>query len=260
LSDFGDIAAAIESICPAGDRPEVPFMNPAQGRRIYDHVRATGARDLLDIGTAHGASAAYMAASLDGGGRVTTVDRYHFAGPTPEETLERAGVADRVEVVRIEHSSYTWWLKDQVKACSDESGNCTPLFDFCYLDGAKDWNLDGLAVILIEKLLRLGGWLLLDDLDWSYDSSGYTPVPEELSAAERAEPHIRAVFEHIVKPHPSFTELRVEDDWWAWARKAPGEPRRLRLETTRGRRHALIERLPPRVRAVGRRLAGPLRS
>ena len=77
MSSFSDIAAAIESVCPEGDRAEVPFMNPSQGRRIYDHIRETGARDVLDVGTAHGASAAYMAAAIDGG-RVTTVDRYHF--------------------------------------------------------------------------------------------------------------------------------------------------------------------------------------
>ena len=237
-------------------------MNPSQGRRVHDHIRATGARDLLDIGTAHGASAAYMAAALESGGpgRVTTVDRHHFAGPTPEETLTRAGVANRVRTVRIEHSSYTWWLKEQVEAHSDADGNCTPAFDFCYLDGAKDWNIDGLAVVLIEKLLRPGGWLLLDDLDWSYDGSGYTPVPADLSRAERAQPHVRAVFEVLVKPNPAFSEFRVEDDWWAWAKKAPGEPRRLRLETTRGRRHALAERLPPRARALARRLARPFRA
>ncbi len=259
--EFDEIAAAIEGACPPGDRPEVPFMNPGQGRRVYEHIRASGARDILDIGTAHGASAAYMAAALDpdGPGRVTTVDRYRFEGPTPEETLDRAGVADRVATVRIEHSSYTWWLKEQVEANSDASGNCSPIFDFCYLDGAKDWNIDGLAAVLVEKLLRPGGWLLLDDLDWSYESSGYTPVPEGLSAAELAEPHVRAVFELLVKPHPAFSEFRIEDDWWAWARKAPEEPRRLHLETTRGRRHALIERLPPAARRAGRRLGGALR-
>jgi len=25
----------------------------------------------------------------------------------------------------------------------------------------------------------------------------------------------------------------VQDEWWGWARKAPGEPRRLTLETSR---------------------------
>jgi predicted O-methyltransferase YrrM len=210
-------------------------MSPEQGRIVYDHVAATRPAEVLELGTAHGVGAAYMAAA---GAHVTTVD---FAGaaydPAPEDVLARAGVADRVDVVR-EFSTYTWWLKEQVRARSDAAGNCEPRFDFVYLDGAKNWTVDGLAVVLIEKLLRPGGWLLMDDLDWTYAQDPHRDatdgiVHRELSEPERTEPHLRAVFELIVAQHPSFTELRVQDEWWGWARKAPGEPRRLTLETSR---------------------------
>jgi predicted O-methyltransferase YrrM len=213
-------------------------MSPDQGRVIGEHVSATRPREALELGTAHGVGAAYIAAALEPGARLTTVD---FAGaaydPAPEEVLARAGVADRVEVVRA-YSSYTWWLKEQVQARSDEHGNVEPRFDFVYLDGAKNWTVDGLAVVLVEKLLRPGGWLLLDDLDWTYaDDPGREAtdgvVHRELSDGERSEPHVRAIFDLIVAQHPSFTELRVQDEWWGWARKAPGEPRRLVLETSR---------------------------
>jgi predicted O-methyltransferase YrrM len=213
----------------------IPFMTPEQGRIVHDHVRRSGARDVLELGTAHGVSAAYLAAA---GASVTTVD---FAGaaydPAPEDVLARAGVADRVTVVR-EFSSYTWWLKERVAERSDAAGNVAPLYDFVYLDGAKNWTIDGLAVVLVEKLLRPGGWLLLDDLYWTYaQDPGRVAtdgiVHRELSEAERTQPHLRAVFDLIVAQHPSFTELRVQDEWWGWARKAPGEPRRLTLETSR---------------------------
>jgi predicted O-methyltransferase YrrM len=215
-------------------------MSPAQGRVVYEHVRATRPAEVLELGTAHGVGAAYLAAGLaaNGAGRLTTVD---FAGarydPAPEELLARAGVAERVEVVRA-YSSYTWWLKEEVQARSDAHGNCTPRFDFVYLDGAKHWTIDGLAVVLVEKLLRPGGWLLMDDLDWTYAQDPGREatdgiVHRELSEPERTQPHLRAVFELIVAQHPSFTELRVQDEWWGWARKAPGEPRRYRVESSR---------------------------
>jgi len=228
-TEFAGVAAVLAGI---------PFMSPEQGRVVYDHVRATRPREVLELGTAHGVGAAYIAAGLDDGARLTTVD---FAGaaydPAPEDVLARAGVADRVEVVR-EFSSYTWWLKEQVQARSDAHGNVEPRFDFVYLDGAKNWTIDGLAVVLVEKLLRPGGWLLMDDLDWTYaDDPGRAAtdgvVHRELSETERTEPHLRAVFELIVGQHASFTELKVQDEWWGWARKAPGEPRRLTLETSR---------------------------
>ena len=228
-TDFAGVAAALAGI---------PFMSPEQGRVVYDHVRATRPQSVLELGTAPGVGAAYIAAGLEGDARLTTVD---FAGaaydPAPEDVLARAGVADRVEIVR-RFSSYTWWLKEQVQARSDAHGNVEPRFDFVYLDGAKNWTIDGLAVVLVEKLLRPGGWLLMDDLDWTYaDDPGRETtdgvVHRELSETERTEPHLRAVFELIVAQHPSFTELKVQDEWWGWARKAPGEPRRLTLETSR---------------------------
>jgi len=215
-------------------------MSAEQGRLVYDHVRATRPAEVLELGTAHGVGAAYLAGALEanGSGRLTTVD---FAGaaydPAPEAVLARAGVAGRVRIVR-EFSSYTWWLKEQVQARSDRAGNVEPLYDFVYLDGAKHWTIDGLAVVLVEKLLRPGGWLLMDDLDWTYAQDPGREatdgiVHRELSEAERTEPHLRAVFDLIVAQHPAFTDVRVQDEWWGWARKAPGEPRRMTLETSR---------------------------
>ena len=228
---FETVAAAI-----AG----VPFMSPAQGRTVYDHVRSTRPAEVLELGTAHGAGAAYMAEGLadNGAGTLTTVD---FAGaaydPAPEDVLARAGLTGRVTVVR-EFSSYTWWLKEQVAARSDAQGNVEPRFDFVYLDGAKNWTIDALAVVLVEKLLRPGGWLLMDDLDWTYADDPARRATDgvanrDLSEAERTQPHLRAVFDLIVAQHPAFTELRVQDEWWGWARKAPGEPRRYTIETSR---------------------------
>lgn len=216
----------------------IPFMSPEQGRVVFEHVRATRPRQVLELGTAHGVGAAYLAAGLEPGARLTTVD---YAGaaydPAPEAVLARAGVADRVEVVR-RFSSYTWWLKEEVQARTDAHGNVTPRFDLVYLDGAKHFTIDGLAVVLAEKLLRPGGWLLMDDLGWTYAQDPGREatdgiVHRELSEPERTEPHLRAVFDLIVAQHPSFTELRVQDEWWGWARKAPGEPRRYTLETSR---------------------------
>jgi predicted O-methyltransferase YrrM len=211
----------------------VPFMSPEQGRLVHDHIVRSGAKDVLELGTAHGVGAAYMAAA---GARVTTVDHAGAAyDPTPEEVLARAGVADRVTIVR-EFSSYTWWLKERVQERSDAHGNVEPCLDFVYLDGAKNWTIDGLAVVLVEKLLRPGGWLLMDDLEWTYAEDREVTdgiVHRELSERERSEPHLRAVFDLIVAQHPSFTELRRQDEWWGWARKAPGEPRRYSVETSR---------------------------
>ncbi len=230
--DFQTVAAAMEGI---------PYMSPVLGRRVYDHIRTTRPERALELGSAHGVSAAYIAAAMEanGIGRLVTVDHAGAAfDPSPEEVLERTGLSNRVSIVR-EHSSYNWFLAGQVREGSDPAGNCEPLYDFCYLDGCKNLNVDGLAVILIEKLLRPGGWLLMDDLEWSYERNPWVAPTGDgrplgpMSEAERREPHLLAVWELIVKQHPAFTRCVHEDAWYGWAQKAPGEPRRYEVSSSR---------------------------
>jgi len=223
----------------------VPFMPPELGRRIYDHVRASRPQLVLELGSGHGVSACYIAAALqsNGSGRLVTVDHggAHF-DPSPEELLQRVGLSELVRIVR-EHSSYNWFLKEQVEQHSDPSGNCTPIYDFVFLDGSHNFDIDGLAVVLIEKLLRPQGWLLLDDLEWTYEQNPWV-APElwpdgnarpfgPLSEEQRRAPQVGAVFELIVKQHPAFTRLIREDEWYGWAQKAESAERRYEVTTSR---------------------------
>jgi hypothetical protein len=55
------------------------------------------------------------------------------------------------------------------------------------------------------------------------------------------------VFELLVQQHPDYTDFRVQDDNWGWARKRPGASNRtLRIERT--------ESLPATAFRVARRL------
>ncbi len=249
--DFHAVADAVEGI---------PFLERWHARRIYDHLRAVGARDVLELGTAHGVSAAYMAAAVEenGGGRVTTIDReqYSWFDPGPEEVLERAGLRELVEVVRIPHSSYTWWLKQVIERRTDDQGVCDPAFDFCLIDGAHDWHVDGLAAVLVERLLRPGAWVLFDDLDWNYERDPGMGV-WDLSPEERRTPHVQEVFDHIVRPNPAFREFIQQDHQWGWARKAALGETGARVETievTRKTRSLQMQRLERAARRATRRL------
>jgi predicted O-methyltransferase YrrM len=152
--------------------------------------------------------------------------------------LARAGLAHRVSIVRA-HSAYTWFLKERLAERIDVAGNIEPMYDFCYLDGSKNFNIDGLAVVLIERLLRPGGWLLMDDLGWTYEDNQWILPHADglplgpLSESERTEAHLRAVFEVVARGLPGFTRFVVEDEWYGWAQKAPDAPRRLELRTSR---------------------------
>lgn len=237
--DFESVAGALQG---------VPVMSPEQGKRVYDHLKETGARDVLELGTAHGVSSCYMAAAVEEmGGHLTTLDRRvatRELDPQPADVIARAGLDAAITSILIDDSSYNWWLMQKVAGNSDRDGNCSPAYDFVYIDGAHNWTIDGFAVILVEKLLRPGGWLLLDDLQWTYGAAsvpfqqGQRPADLGLSQSEIETPHMQRVFDLIVLQHPSFTDFKVEDLDWGWARKNPGVQRR--LEVTRSQSLATL--------------------
>lgn len=218
---------------------ETPWMTRLQGRRVWDHIRANRPELLLDVGTCYGTSAAYMAAACkaNGVGRVVTVDSGQFDDQVEivkwcQDLWNRCEVASLIEPIRIPHSNYAWWLMEQV-AKQATRGMCNPMYDFVYLDGAKWLTLDSAAVIFIEQLLRPGGWLLMDDLDWSYTqhpeqvpvvSYPETQTTYSFSEAEMTVPHLRAVFDLVVRHHTAFTEFREDDGQWGWAHKGSGAP------------------------------------
>ncbi len=222
----------------------IPNMTRERAHRVYDHLVATDSRDVLELGTAHGVSACYMAAAVEArGGRVITVD--HVAAtrlrePHPNDVVQRAGLTSSIERILVNDSSYTWWLKDQIIANTDSKGSCHPIYDFVYIDGAHNWTIDGFAYFLVEKLLRPGGWLLLDDLSWSYGSASSTFGPGQgpdslgLSESERRTSHMRLIYDLLVCQNPGFSNFRVEDEDWGWAQKLSDGLRSVEHITTTG--------------------------
>jgi predicted O-methyltransferase YrrM len=89
-------------------------------------------------------------------------------------------------------------------------------FDFCFIDGHHSWEVDGLAVLLVERILRPGGIVILDDLDWTYAASrslANTKQVQRMPAEERDTPQVRKVFELLVKRNSAFADVCERDGW-----------------------------------------------
>lgn len=196
------------------------FMSSEQGRQIYDFVIEHEIRHVLELGFAHGKSSCYFAAALDevgGDAHLLTMDlpAAQRRSPNITEMLERCGLSDRVTPVYSE-TSYTW----EIKKLLDESPE--PRFDFAYIDGGHTWDETGFGFFLVDKLLRPGGWMLFDDLDWTLGGSERMrskPWVQKLPADQRDSPQVRDVFELLVATHPGYTDVH-EDGPWGWARKS----------------------------------------
>jgi predicted O-methyltransferase YrrM len=199
-----------------------PHMRRPAGRKVYDHIIRTEARRVLELGAFHGVSTCYLAAAVDelGSGMVTTMDRSEAArlNPNVYDLLERTGLQHRADVVLAERS-FTWELKRLLEA--EER----PQFDFIFLDAGHDWDVTGFAFFLVDLLLVPGGWLLFDDLNWSYaaspslrDKPSTLAIPEE----ERNAQQVRAVFDTLVARHGGYTTRA--DGNWGWAQKVELAP------------------------------------
>jgi predicted O-methyltransferase YrrM len=234
----------------------LPHTHTRRGRTLYNHVIRNRPGAVLELGTGRGGSAIFIAAALqaNGTGHLTSVDspRWQSHDPSADEVLEKAGLREWV-TLDASYSTYTWFLKAEIEKHRGPSGTVQPVYDLIFLDGAKNWTTDGLAVVLAERLLRPGGWLLLDDLGWTHGKGGrrshhYDVRLDKLSEEELAEPHLRAIFDLLIVTNPSFDRFRIQDDWWGWAHKSALESRHHRGGVLSGRPRP---RRPPAEPAAG---------
>jgi predicted O-methyltransferase YrrM len=208
----------------------VPFMPASDGKILYEFILASGRKHILELGFAHGTSTCYMAAALDeaGEGDIVTID--NFSARSIEPTL--FSLLDNTKLERyvkplFSGTSYTWELKNLIEQ-QTRSNSTIPLFDFCFIDGAHAWEPDGLAFFLVETLLAPGGWILFDDLDWTYaQSEGLrdTELVHAMPHDYKTTPQIERVFSLLVMQHPSFENFRREGRW-GWAQKKAITPSR----------------------------------
>lgn len=195
-----------------------PHMHFNQAKVLREFMLEYQTKDVLELGFRHGVSTCYMAAVLDetGGGSITTIDLEGARAEQPniEQLLDRCGLTQYVKI-HYEPTSYVWRMMKMLEE------DPKPRFDFCYLDGAHNWFVDGFAFFLVDRLLRPGGWIIFDDLYWKYSSSPTlknTEFVRNMPPEERDTPQIRKVYELLVKPHPCYSDFILEGDW-AYARK-----------------------------------------
>ncbi|MEE8094489.1 MAG: class I SAM-dependent methyltransferase [Gammaproteobacteria bacterium] len=206
---------------------EIPFISEENAKILYDTILHQKPSDCLELGFAHGAASCYIAAALDklGHGHLTAVDlieAQEWQKPSIDDLLARCGLGEYVTVVR-EQTGYNWFLHDEIVRGS-ESDLCEPKYDLCVIDGSKNWTIDGLAFLLVDKLLREGGWILFDDYSWTYaahDREATDGVTHrKLSEAERSTPHIREIFHLLVMQHPDYGNFKLDRyKNWVWAQK-----------------------------------------
>ena len=143
-----------------------------------------------------------------------------------EQDLQVGNLGIKCRVVTKSNSheawdSYNWNLSNMIFEMRErkEAG----IFDVVYLDGAHAFLFDGLAVCLLKELIKDGGYLILDDLFWTFSGVawGRNFGPGKLTKEQMEDKQILRVQELFLTPDPNWERLSSPKDWRGVFRKRP---------------------------------------
>jgi predicted O-methyltransferase YrrM len=163
-------------------RDDVPISDPEVGRLLEILARATGARRMVEVGTAIGYGALCLARGAPEG-RVVTIDTNPERLAQARDFLARGGVADRVELVQ--------------GAALEVLPRLDPGIDLVYLDAIKREYRRYLDLVLPR--LRVGGLVVADNLLWGGEVA--EPADDEADDSDAAA--VRA-FNGYFMSHPQL--------------------------------------------------------
>jgi predicted O-methyltransferase YrrM len=195
LADDAVLDAALADARAAG--LPAAEVSPSQGRLLYLLARSHGARRILELGTLAGYSTIWLARALPPDGRVVTLEREPAHAAVARANLERARLADRVEL-------HVGPALETLPRLEGER------FDLAFLDADKasaDADLDQ-----VLELLRPGGMLIADNVVRGGSVIGSGPGDpstegiRRLAARLAAEPRLEATAIQTVgaKGHDGF--------------------------------------------------------
>ena len=199
---------------------DVKYMKEDQALVLHEIINEYDLVDLLELGFFQGKSSIYMGAIMKarGKGHLTTIDLEIARTKSPSilQLIEQTGYKDLITPI-FAHRSYTWELAQMIKM------NRKPMFDFCYLDGGHTFDVTALGVSLLSILMKPGGILILDDLNWSIAKSPHCKEHPEQAAIystdEQSAMGVRMVWEEVL-PKFGFKQIKeIKEFSWGLAQK-----------------------------------------
>jgi predicted O-methyltransferase YrrM len=144
-------------------RESIPIVGPVVGKLLELLVRTSGAREVLELGTATGYSAIFLARGLVGeGARLITLEQDPVLAARARENLAHAGLASCVDVQCTPALSWLQARREPV--------------DLAFLDIEKDQYLEVFPEL--TRLVRPGGLLVCDNVAMS-DALGFNARIQE---------------------------------------------------------------------------------
>ena len=134
------------------ERESIPISGPVVGELLYILAGAVKARRILELGTATGYSAIYLAKACQMfDGCVVTLENDGAMAARAQRNLQRAGIAHLVDI--------------RVKDALDAISQMEEMFDYIFMDIEKQDYIRALPDC--ERLLVKGGLLVADNVGFA---------------------------------------------------------------------------------------------
>lgn len=143
-----------DSCLAANARAGLPAIDvsPAQGRMLELLARGVQAQQILEIGTLGGYSAIWLARALPDDGRLISLELEPAYADVARSNIERAGLADKVEIV----------IGEAVGSLAALQAKGLSAFDFIFVDADKENYATYLDYAV--QLSRPGAMLVFDNV------------------------------------------------------------------------------------------------
>jgi predicted O-methyltransferase YrrM len=177
-------------------------------RKTLRFLKTTDCRDVAEIGVYRGRTSIGIARYLNGRGVLRLFDfktRVVFV----KKRLAAAGFKN-VRAYGCTSKlldSYNWPLMKLLQI------NQQPIFDYVFIDGAHSWAIDGFTFLLVDRLLRPGGYVDFDDYNWTIATSESLnpksfPHIENLYSKEQTESaQVKLIVDILVRRDSRYREV-----------------------------------------------------
>lgn len=216
LAGAGPAKAQTEHVDPARfERRKADNINyPATVRAntqpvTLQAISTFGCKDVAEFGILDGGTSLEIARVIaPRGGTLHIFDFQHNV----DMAIARLAEAGLTNVVGYGSSSklldsYNWPLSKLLEQ------HTSPIFDYAFIDGAHTWSVDALTFLLVDRLLKVGGYADFDDYHWTLAGSQNLapekfPLTAELYTEEQiADKQVKRLVDLLVKRDPRYTEV-----------------------------------------------------
>ena len=111
-------------------------------------------------------------------------------------------------------NSYAWTLANLILSLRN-SGQSTELFDCVYLDGAHAFQHDAPACVILNNMIKPGGFLVFDDVNWTFNKSPTVnplrnpSILERYSAEQLDTPHVDLIIKVFMDSDDRFERVSL---------------------------------------------------